>query len=361
MELIDNGFYADTMWIQCENEDCLKWRLLTIEDAASVDSSKPWYCHMNNDTWFNCCSVPEESYPEESVFHQCGLKLVYSQLPVGTLVLAKMSGWPSWPSILCPDCFTGEYVIYDKDGFVEQYHTEFLGKPHTRSWILMGYIEPYYTRGKLAIDYKRSRQWYKSAVEEAKMLKEFTSEERLKMCKLNKEALNRSYNRKSRNFMQDRSMARTKENLMRDHQQSNKWIRQSTSGKCKRKLQKATQDSSPIIHQNDTLASKTKDVLQAEDLLQDLEKMLQQINKMEKLASSVMSEKQVNSNKYGQKNKLFTSSVTVSEEMELKDSTGAEDCTIIDGIEFQTGECFEDISKQLKEIDVIMAELEGCL
>lgn len=96
MELIDNGFYADTMWIQCENEDCLKWRLLTIEDAASVDSSKPWYCHMNNDTWFNCCSVPEESYPEESVFHQCGLKLVYSQLPVGTLVLAKMSGWPRW-------------------------------------------------------------------------------------------------------------------------------------------------------------------------------------------------------------------------------------------------------------------------
>ncbi|XP_051872937.1 zinc finger CW-type PWWP domain protein 2-like [Pristis pectinata] len=271
MDLIDHGFYADKVWIQCEYEDCLKWRLLTNEDAACVDSSKPWYCDMNSDSWFNCCSVPEESYPEESAFHQYGLKLVYSQLPVGSLVLTKMPGWPRWPSILCPDGFTGEYVIYDKDGFVEQYHTEFLGNPHTRSWISVKQVEPYYTRGKLAEDFKRSRQWYKSALEEARMLSELTSEGRLKMCKLSNEVLKKSYNRKSREFEQNKSIAGEKENTLSN------W------------------------------------------------------------------------------------SVAVSEEIELQDSTGAEDCTVIDGIEFRTGKCIEEISNQLKEIDVIMAELEGCL
>ncbi|GCB65220.1 hypothetical protein scyTo_0007675 [Scyliorhinus torazame] len=52
----------------------------------------------------------------------------------------------------------------------------------------------------------------------------------------------------------------------------------------------------------------------------------------------------------------------VSEDTELKDSTDDEEnCTLIDGIEFKTGKYIEEITDQLKEIDVIMAELEGCL
>uniref|UniRef100_A0A4W3GBP1 CW-type domain-containing protein n=1 Tax=Callorhinchus milii TaxID=7868 RepID=A0A4W3GBP1_CALMI len=84
-----------TVWIQCEFENCLKWRILTSEDASVVDSNKPWYCNMNPNSSFSSCSVAEERYPEESAFHKYGLKLVYSQLPLGSLVLAKMSGWPS--------------------------------------------------------------------------------------------------------------------------------------------------------------------------------------------------------------------------------------------------------------------------
>ncbi|XP_069770143.1 zinc finger CW-type PWWP domain protein 2-like isoform X2 [Narcine bancroftii] len=341
MDLSDNEFYADKLWIQCEYEDCLKWRLLANKDVTFVDLSKPWYCHMNNDSWFNCCSVPEESYPEESEFHQHGLKLVYSQLPVGTLVLAKMSGWPRWPSILCPNVFTGEYVKYDKDGFVEQYHMEFLGKPHTRSWIS-------------AEDCSRSRKWYKRALEEARMLLELTPEERLKMCKLSNEGLKKSYNRKNRNYMQNKSMAEEKENMVKEYHQSNGWIRKSMSGKSKPKLQK----SPPIIDRNGMLANDTRDILQAEDLLQDLEKMLKQINESDKVTGSLMLEKQDSDKKHGQKNKLAKWSVAVSKGAELKDSTGAEDCIVIDGIEFRTEECIEEISNQLKEIDVIMAELE---
>ncbi|XP_060681283.1 zinc finger CW-type PWWP domain protein 2-like [Hemiscyllium ocellatum] len=260
------GFYRDKLWIQCENETCSKWRLLTNNDATLVDLSKPWYCHMNSDSWFNCCTVPEEGYPEESVFHKCGLKFVYSQLPLGSLVLGKVSGWPSWPSILCPDGFTGQYVTYDEDGFVEQYHVEFLGKPHATSWVEVQYVETYCT-GELAENVKKARRWYKSALEEAKVLSRLSSEERLRMCHLSCQELN-----------------------------------------------------------TDVIARKLSKGL-----------LLQRTHQ------------------------LCDWKATAAQDTKLKGSTDdEEDCMLIDGIEFKTGKCIEEITNQLKEIDILMAELEGC-
>ncbi|XP_038652332.1 zinc finger CW-type PWWP domain protein 2-like [Scyliorhinus canicula] len=365
MDLVAEGFYRDKIWFQCDYEDCLKWRLLTNEEAAFVDPSKPWYCHMSHDSWFNCCSVPEESYPEESVFEKCGLKLVYSQLPLGSLVLSKIGGWPSWPSILCADGFTGEYVMYDEDGFVEQYHIEFLGKPHTRAWIAVRYVEPYCT-GKLSKDLKRSKQWYKSALEEATVLSGLTSEERLKKgCQLsNQDLLKKSYKKKNKRLTQNKMTADKTENLnkVKGYKQSKRDISQSTSRRYKRKHQKHTQDSLRIIGINDTLARESMDVLQAEDLMQDLEDMLKQIKESDKCTNSFMMENQESSKYQGHENKLPHWKAMVSEDTELKDSTDdEEDCILIDGIEFKTGKYLEEITDQLKEIDVIMAELEGCL
>ncbi|KAF5921817.1 hypothetical protein HPG69_012990 [Diceros bicornis minor] len=48
-----------------------------------------------------------------------------------------------WPGILCPDPFKGKYVTYDLDGNVEQYHIEFLGDPHSRSWIDATFVGHY--------------------------------------------------------------------------------------------------------------------------------------------------------------------------------------------------------------------------
>nr|XP_014342571.1 PREDICTED: zinc finger CW-type PWWP domain protein 2 isoform X2 [Latimeria chalumnae] len=143
---VDNNFYLDKIWFQCENSDCLKWRLLLREDVTYVDVKKPWYCHMNSDPWYNKCSVPEEVFPEESQFHKSGLKVVYSQLPLGSLVWAKSTNWPSWPGIVCPDPSTGEYRIYDSDGYVGKYHVEFLGNPRTRSWASVKHIDAYHGR-----------------------------------------------------------------------------------------------------------------------------------------------------------------------------------------------------------------------
>lgn len=91
---VEDNMYVNKVWVQCENESCLKWRLLSSEDAAKVDHNEPWYCDMNTDSRYNKCSISEEDFPEESQFYQSGLKIVYSQLPLGSLVLVKLLNWP---------------------------------------------------------------------------------------------------------------------------------------------------------------------------------------------------------------------------------------------------------------------------
>uniref|UniRef100_A0A8C8S6Y3 CW-type domain-containing protein n=1 Tax=Pelusios castaneus TaxID=367368 RepID=A0A8C8S6Y3_9SAUR len=92
--ITENHFYLDKVWIQCEIGSCLKWRLLSKDDAAEVDHSEPWYCYMNTDPWFNDCSVSQEYFPEESKFNENGFKYIYSEFPIGSLVLVKMHSWP---------------------------------------------------------------------------------------------------------------------------------------------------------------------------------------------------------------------------------------------------------------------------
>nr|KAF6476946.1 zinc finger CW-type and PWWP domain containing 2 [Rousettus aegyptiacus] len=157
---VENNMYVNKVWVQCENESCLKWRLLTNEDAVKVDHNEPWYCFMNTDSRYNKCSISEEDFPEESQLHQSGFKIVYSQLPVGSLVLVKLQNWPSWPGILCPDPFKGKYVTYDLDGNVEQYHIEFLGDPHSRSWINATFVEYYSITLKINPKQMAELQWW---------------------------------------------------------------------------------------------------------------------------------------------------------------------------------------------------------
>ncbi|XP_075862020.1 zinc finger CW-type PWWP domain protein 2 isoform X2 [Microcebus murinus] len=157
--LVENNMYVNKVWVQCENETCLKWRLLSSEDVAKVDHNEPWYCFMNGDPRYNECSISEEEFPEESQLHQSGLKIVYSQLPLGSLVSVKLQSWPSWPGILCPDPFKGKYVTYDLDGNVERYHIEFLGDPHSRSWINSTFVGHYSVTLKINPNQMPKLQW----------------------------------------------------------------------------------------------------------------------------------------------------------------------------------------------------------
>uniref|UniRef100_A0A452IQT0 Zinc finger CW-type and PWWP domain containing 2 n=1 Tax=Gopherus agassizii TaxID=38772 RepID=A0A452IQT0_9SAUR len=181
----ENHFYLDKVWVQCEIGSCLKWRLLSSDDAAQVDHSEPWYCYMNTDPWFNNCSVSEEYFPEESEFNKNGFKYVYSELPIGSLVLVKMRSWPRWPGILCPDPLNGQYVTYDMDGYVESNHVEFLGDPHSR----VHTFASHYAITQQPEQCKRKKKWYKSALEEANKLLTFSALQRLEMCQLSENGI----------------------------------------------------------------------------------------------------------------------------------------------------------------------------
>uniref|UniRef100_A0A674HVL4 Zinc finger CW-type and PWWP domain containing 2 n=1 Tax=Terrapene triunguis TaxID=2587831 RepID=A0A674HVL4_9SAUR len=184
----ENHFYLDKVWVQCEIGSCLKWRLLSSDDAAQVDQSEPWYCYMNTDPWFNNCSVSEEYFPEESEFNKSGFKYVYSELPIGSLVLVKMRNWPRWPGILCPDPLNGQYVTYDLDGYVKSNHVEFLGDPHSRGWVAQHLGASSLTLKPLK-QCKRKKKWYTSALEEANKLLIFSAPQRLEMCQLSENGI----------------------------------------------------------------------------------------------------------------------------------------------------------------------------
>ena len=79
---------SGSTWVQCENTKCLKWRRITAEAAQHL-SEKPWYCWFNPDNKFNRCTVEEEKLKKPK-----DIKFVYSLLPVGQVVMARMSGYP---------------------------------------------------------------------------------------------------------------------------------------------------------------------------------------------------------------------------------------------------------------------------
>ncbi|XP_041707643.1 zinc finger CW-type PWWP domain protein 2 homolog isoform X2 [Coregonus clupeaformis] len=170
----ETSYYADKTWVQCESPRCLKWRLVPKGDEAraELDHGKPWYCHMNPDPLFSHCSIPQGPFPNNSQFKEHGLKVVCSLLPVGSLVLVKACKWPWWPAILSPDPNMEEYVRLGSEGYVEHYHVEFLGRPHTRYWAAAKHPKYRNLQGAM-------RKSYEVAMEEVAKVMEMGCEERL--------------------------------------------------------------------------------------------------------------------------------------------------------------------------------------
>ncbi|XP_045292358.1 LOW QUALITY PROTEIN: zinc finger CW-type PWWP domain protein 2 [Leopardus geoffroyi] len=334
----ENSMYVNKLWVQCEYESCLKWRLLSSEDAARVDHNKPWYCFMNTDSRYNKCSVAEEDFPEESQLHQSGFKIVYSQLPLGSLVLVKLQSWPSWPGILCPDPFKGKYVTYDLDGNVEQYHIEFLGDPHSRSWINATFVGHYSITLKLGTCTKK-KKWYKSALQEAYLLYGHSHERRLEVCRLSK---------------QDKSKADGKVAVVAKKRMQ---VSRNTTGKKKPKFRRRIRKpilkySFESVCSDDAMSKENVVVSETEVLLTELEQMLQQA--LEPTGAPDESEEErgeeVNT---GEKLSECSPEVPAGGPFE---NHYEEDCLVIDGIKLKAGECIEDITNKFKEIDALMSE-----
>lgn len=78
------------IWVQCENESCQKWRQISTEEAKGLEDSA-WYCWLNRDPRYNTCSAVEQKAKKPK-----HMKFIYSLLPLGEVVIAKLSGYPPW-------------------------------------------------------------------------------------------------------------------------------------------------------------------------------------------------------------------------------------------------------------------------
>ncbi|XP_058933388.1 zinc finger CW-type PWWP domain protein 2 isoform X2 [Kogia breviceps] len=333
---VENDMYVNKVWVQCENESCLKWRLLSSEDASKVDHSESWYCFMNTDLRYNKCSVSEEDFPEESQLHQSGFKIVYSQLPLGSLVLVKLQNWPSWPGILCPDPFKGKYVTYDLDGDVEQYHIEFLGDPHSRSWIDAMFVGHYSITLKPG-ECKNKKKWYKSALQEAYLLYGYSDEQRLERCCLSK---------------WDKSKADgTVAVVAKKRMQVSKNNTKKKNPKIRKRKRKAILKSSfENVCSDDALSKENMVVSETELLLKELEQMLEQAR--EPTAAPDESEGEPGEETdTGEKLSKCGPEAPVGSSLENCE----EDYLVIDGLRLKAGECIENITNKFKEIDALMS------
>ncbi|XP_065788982.1 zinc finger CW-type PWWP domain protein 2 [Muntiacus reevesi] len=334
---VENNICINKVWVQCENESCLKWRLLSNEDKVKVNHNEPWYCFMNTDSKYNKCSVSEEDFPEESQLHQNGYRIVYSQLPLGSLVLVKLKNWPSWPGILCPDPFKGKYVTYDLDGDVEQYHVEFLGDPRSRSWIDAAFVGHYSIT--LKPEKCKKNKWYNSALQEAYLLYGCSHEQRLERCYLSKQDKSRAAGRLT-------VVAKKRVQISKNKTEK----KNPKFGKRKRKA--VLKSSFENVCSDDALSKENMVVSETEFLLKELEQMLEQA--LEHTATQKKSEEELGEEaNIGEKLPKCGPEVPAGSSLE---NHCEEDCLIIDGRRLKAGECIENITKKFKEIDALMSE-----
>lgn len=77
----------EVIWVQCDREECLKWRKLP--HTYKISTTEDWYCDMHPDPIQKSCDIPEEKCK------MSGKKFfTYSWFPAGQLVWAKMIGYP---------------------------------------------------------------------------------------------------------------------------------------------------------------------------------------------------------------------------------------------------------------------------
>ncbi|XP_030843304.1 myb-like protein X [Strongylocentrotus purpuratus] len=122
-------------WVQCTDKECMKWRFLSdITDPSHVPDV--WTCEMNSDTSHNSCLLPEQDYST--------LDFVHAKFTEGSLVWAKMQGFPWWPAMIEEDP-DSELCLYPDPvtGYVTDYHVVFLDKKVTRCWVKVSNIQKY--------------------------------------------------------------------------------------------------------------------------------------------------------------------------------------------------------------------------
>ncbi|XP_076472762.1 uncharacterized protein LOC143302113 isoform X2 [Babylonia areolata] len=115
-------------WVQCEAKGCQKWRYLPdVHDP--VDLPPHWVCFMNKDERYNSCDAPEQEYDES--------EHILTQYTLGSVVWAKIDGFPWWPAMVDTDPDSDMYCLITHEDIMAptEYHVVFLDEAVTRSWV----------------------------------------------------------------------------------------------------------------------------------------------------------------------------------------------------------------------------------
>ena len=121
------------IYIQCCKKSCKKWRLVTqYKDATFVPEY--WICSMNRDVTNNVCGVGGNEFNADSD----KLDIKFS---CGSLVWAKLKGFPWWPGMIdfCPDSedyfWVDENISRYEPSWYHVVYFEGKGTEVTRAWI----------------------------------------------------------------------------------------------------------------------------------------------------------------------------------------------------------------------------------
>ncbi|XP_064641998.1 uncharacterized protein LOC135496566 [Lineus longissimus] len=126
-------------WVQCDNRWCRKWRLLRdVSDPSELPNK--WTCNISTDEDFDSCDIPEQTWDKENEEN-----FVYAEFTEGSIVWAKMDGYPWWPAMVQndPDLRT----FYESEDINPMmplyYHVVFLDKKQSRAWVRKGSIKAF--------------------------------------------------------------------------------------------------------------------------------------------------------------------------------------------------------------------------
>ena len=119
-------------WAMCSLPACSKWRYLAhVLDPAEVGDH--FTCRDCPDRRYNTCQAPEQNWDSALDCHS-----VETRFTVGSLVWAKMNGFPAWPAMVDDDPDTGEFFWTERLGWQEkpsQYHVTFFDEKVVRKWV----------------------------------------------------------------------------------------------------------------------------------------------------------------------------------------------------------------------------------
>eukprot|EP00794_Sanderia_malayensis_P015185 gene15185-16747_t len=132
-----------SIWVQCDNSRCLKWRRVNRNDTNNNDIiDGKWVCAMNKDESKNSCEASQESIPPEVNEDSC-----YTHHKPGNIFWAKVNGYPWWPCIIENDpdynTFYWNYPMKVPGDIKTSIHVTFFGNDVTRAWVRTYLLRPF--------------------------------------------------------------------------------------------------------------------------------------------------------------------------------------------------------------------------